>query len=250
VARRFGEKSVDGLIARLSSADDEIAHAIIDAMTTNETLFFRDRAPFELFTAFVLPRLLEARAESRSIRIWCAGCATGQEPYSIAMLLDEQARHLVGWRVEILGTDVSRAALELARAGDYNQFEVQRGLPVSMLLRYFNREGDRWKIASHLRARVEFRELNLVGDLSGLGTFDAIFCRNVLYYFDPSTKARVLARIAAACNPDGYLFLGSAETVLESDPHWRRHARHPTVFVRGETMVDQPAVRPRLVASR
>jgi chemotaxis protein methyltransferase CheR len=247
VARRFGAADVDALLGRLG--DEAIEQAIIDAMTTPETLFFRDRAPFELFASFVLPRLIERRSSQRQIRIWCAGCATGQEPYSIAMLIDEQARQLAGWRIDIVGTDVSRAALDVARTGAYNQFEVQRGLPVAMLLRYFTRDGDRWRVADHLRARIEFRELNLVTNFGGLGLFDVIFCRNVLYYFDVAAKEDTLARIAGACRPDGFLVLGAAETVLDQSPHWRRHGRHPSLFVRRE---DMPAttVRPRLVASR
>ena len=142
VARRFGEANVDRLIARLTAGDDEIARAVIDSMTTHETLFFRDRAPFDFLSGVVLPRLIDKRADERSIRVWCAGCATGQEPYSIAIIIDEHARALMGWRVEILATDVSRSAIEIARKGDYNQFEVQRGLPAPLLVRYFGRSGD------------------------------------------------------------------------------------------------------------
>lgn len=248
LARKLGEASVDALVKRLvEQREPAIGQAIVEALTTHETLFFRDRRPFEVFSRVVLPRLMETRGEQRSIRIWCAGCATGQEPYSLAMLLDEQARQLAGWRIEILATDISRAALETARAGAYNQFEVQRGLPVSMLLRNFNREGDSWRLAERLRTRVEFRELNLVDRFDAIGVFDVVFCRNVLIYFDEPTRHDVLHRIADVCRPDGFLLLGAAETVMEANSHWRRHARHPDLIVRRESNA-LPVMRPRLVS--
>ena len=249
LARKIGENNVEGLLRRFgANADAEIGQSIIEAMTTHETLFFRDRQPFELFSQVVLPQLMQARAAQRTIRIWCAGCATGQEPYSLAMLLDEQARSLAGWRIEILATDISRAALSVARAASYNQFEVQRGLPVSMLLRYFNREADRWRLVEHLRARVDFREVNLVTDFSSLGPFDVVFCRNVLIYFDAETRNDVLSRIAGVCRPDASLILGAAESIGELGNFWQVQKAHAGLITR------QPAAstrfpKPRLVSN-
>lgn len=210
--------------AKLSSLEDlaslvtsdprsDLAQAVAETMTINETSFFRDRSLFSAFTDVVLPGLIAARAERRRLRIWCAGCSSGQEPYSLAMLLDEQARKLSGWQVEILATDLSRSMIETARRGLYSQFEVQRGVPVTMLLRYFRREGEFWQISDHLRAKVAFRTQNLIAAPRDVGQFDAIFCRNVLIYFDVATKRRVLANLTEALAADGCLALGAAEAV-------------------------------------
>ncbi len=191
----------------------ELARTVAETLTINETSFFRDRGLFAAFAETVLPRLIAARQDKRRLRIWCAGCSTGQEPYSLAMVLDEQARKLAGWQVEILATDFSRAVVETARRGIYSQFEVQRGVPVAMLLRHFRREGEHWQISDHLRAKINFRAHNLVAGAREAGTFDAIFCRNVLIYFDVATKRRVLANLKGVLADDGYLALGAAEGV-------------------------------------
>ena len=191
----------------------ELARIVAETLTINETSFFRDRGLFAAFAETVLPGLMAARAEQRGLRIWCAGCSSGQEPYSLAMVLDEQARKLSGWRVEILATDLSRTVIETARRGSYSQFEVQRGVPVALLLRYFRRDGDLWQISDHLRAKTTFRAHNLVAGVPDLGPFDAIFCRNVLIYFDVATKQRVLASLHGSLADDGYLALGGAESV-------------------------------------
>jgi chemotaxis protein methyltransferase CheR len=212
---RVGLPDLGGLVKELlSGKNPELERDVVEAMTTNETFFFRDRLPFDNFRKFLLPSLLEARKDVRQIRIWCAACSTGQEPYSLAMLLDEEAHRLSGWSVDILGTDLSRAVIAAAREGVYTQFEMQRGLPISQLLRYFRQESDRWHINEHLRSRVRFEEFNLLSDYRELGRFDVIFCRNVLIYFDVPTKRDVLNRLAQILLPDGYLVLGSAETVV------------------------------------
>lgn len=214
IMQRAHLPDLGALVRRLiSDGDPELVREVVEAMTTNETFFFRDRTPFDSFRKLILPELLQARKDVRRIRIWCAACSTGQEPYSLAMLLDEEAQRLTGWNVDILATDLSRSVLETAREGIYTQFEVQRGLPISQLLRYFRQEGDRWHIHEHLRSRVRFEEFNLLSDFSSLGTFDVIFCRNVLIYFDVATKQNVLNRMARIVAPDGYLVLGGAETV-------------------------------------
>ncbi len=191
-----------------------LADAVVDAMTTNESLFFRDKNPFELLSSLVIPELLQRRPQSQTVRIWCAAASTGQEPYSIAMLLRENERLLGGRRVEIVATDISSEVLARAEEGIYNQFEVQRGLPVNYLLRYFTKSGDMWQIAPEIRAMVRFSRLNLLQPFGHLGTFDIVFCRNVLIYFDAPTKSDVIARISGVLAKDGYLFLGGAETVL------------------------------------
>lgn len=215
VARKNGHGDIDELVKALRLKQDEtLLRDITEAMTTNESFFFRDTSPFELLEKEILPKLLEARAASKSLRIWCAAASTGQEPYTIAMVLKEMAVKLQGWRIEILGTDISPAVLEKAKVGLYSQFEVQRGLPIQMLVKYFEQNGEMWQIDASLRGMIEYKELNLLKDLSSLGAFDIIFCRNVLIYFDRDTKAKVLESIWRLMPRDGALFLGGAETVL------------------------------------
>lgn len=194
--------------------DGPLARSVIDAIANNETYFFRDRAAFAQLRDVALPKLIEARAEARSLRIWCAACSTGQEPYSIAMLLDEHARKVAGWRVEILATDLSGRALEIARAGAYSQFEVQRGLPIAQLMRYFRQDGDRWKLNEFIRSAVTFRRFNLLDDFRRFGPFDMIVCRNVLIYFDVRRKSDIFDRMAPVLAADGFLVLGTAESPL------------------------------------
>jgi len=157
---------------------------------------------------------LKNRADRKSFRVWCAAASSGQEPYSLAITLLEAAQQLSGWRTEIVGTDISREILEKAKSGLYSQFEVQRGLPIQLLLKYFDKKDDMWQASSALRTMVQFKELNLLGDLQKLGKFDVVFCRNVLIYFDQETKGKVLEEISRMMPPDGILFLGGAETVL------------------------------------
>ncbi|NYZ15215.1 protein-glutamate O-methyltransferase [Azospirillum sp. RWY-5-1] len=215
VARKWNMKGLDELANTVRTRKDEaLLRDITEAMTTNESSFYRDSKPFDQFRQLVLPRLLETRASKRSIRIWSAACSSGQEAYSLAMLLlDEQAK-IAGWRIEIVGTDISAEMVERAKAGVYTQFEVQRGLPIQMLVKHFKQNGDKWQISQQIRQMASFREWNLLQDLSALGQFDVVFCRNVLIYFDQPTKTKVLESIARQMPPDGILYLGGAETVL------------------------------------
>lgn len=215
LARRRGLDSLEDLAEEVRRHRDErLLSEITEAMTTNETFFFRDNKPFDTFKSLVLPQLLEKRATQKSLRIWNAACSTGQEPYSIAMLLKEEAAKMAGWRVEIMATDISNEVLEKAKAGLYSQFEVQRGLPIQLLVKYFQQMGEMWQIDSSIRAMVKFQNKNLLEDLGSLGQFDVVFCRNVLIYFDQETKGQVLSQIHKIIASDGALFLGGAETVL------------------------------------
>ncbi|GAA3660628.1 protein-glutamate O-methyltransferase CheR [Nocardioides ginsengisoli] len=199
-------------VARLAF-DAEERRKVIDALTINETSWFRDHTPYQAFTDAMLPPLLNARAPQRRLRIWSAACSSGQEAYSIAMLLDQ---HLpAGWDYEIVATDISTQMLERVRAGRYSQVEVNRGLPATSLVRYFTRAGRDWEIAERLRERVTVKHLNLAAPYLGLGTFDVIWLRNVLIYFDAATKADILRRMLPMLAPDGYLLLGSSETTLD-----------------------------------
>jgi len=183
-------------------------------MTTNETLFFRDGRPFQQFADAILPRLIDARASRRRLRIWCAAASTGQEPYSIAMLIEEAGAKLAGWNIEILATDLSDDVLQRARSATYSQFEVQRGLPVQRLARFFRQHGTSWMLKEEVRRHVTFAKHNLLDDNRKLGQFDVVFCRNVLIYFDVEAKRRIIEQIATMLPSDGYLFLGGTETVL------------------------------------
>lgn len=215
VARRRGLESLEQLVRQLRLKPDELLiHEITEAMTINESFFFRDNLPFETLSKFVLPKLRTSRAGAKRLRIWSAACSTGQEPYSIAMLLDQQRPLWADWNIEIIATDLSSQAIAKAQAGLYSQFEVQRGLPIKNLMTYFEKSGDQWQISPQIRGMVKFRTFNLLHPLLVLGTFDVVFCRNVLIYFDAPTKAKVLEAIRRQLTPDGCLFLGAAETVL------------------------------------
>jgi chemotaxis protein methyltransferase CheR len=215
VARKHGLSSLAELVGKLkAAATAPLSVEVVEAMTTNESFFFRDKVPFEHFRLIILPALLAARAREKRIRIWCTACATGQEPYSLAMSLKSIGPALAGWRVEIVATDLSREVLAKAEAGIYNQFEVQRGLPIQSLVNFFSQVGEAWQIAQEIRAMVKFQPLNLLNDFSALGTFDLVFCRNVLIYFDQDTKIGVLNRIARQMPSDSFLILGAAETVV------------------------------------
>ena len=215
VSRRAGVAGLSGLIEKIRRpGNEQLVVDVVEAMATNDSLFFRDKIPFEHFRETILPVLLRARAERRRIRIWCAAASTGQEPYSLAMALKEMGPSLAGWRTEILATDFSLDVLEKAKAGIYSQFEVQRGLPIQMLVKYFTQTGDMWQVAPEIRAMVQFRPFNLLNDCAALGMFDVVFCRNVLIYFDAQTKTEVLDRVARVITADGYLVLGAAESVL------------------------------------
>jgi chemotaxis protein methyltransferase CheR len=213
LARRFGLPGIPELVQKMRGGAEALTSEVVEAMTTNETFFFRDKIPFDHLRDTILPELMQARASRRTLRIWCAASSTGQEPYSIAMCVKEFTA-LSGWRVEIVATDLSRAVLEKSRAGIFSQFEVQRGLPIQMLVKYFTQIGELWQLNADIRAMVQHRQLNLLQDFSHLGTFDVIFCRNVLIYFDQGAKASIFDRLARMMEPDGVLALGAAESVV------------------------------------
>jgi chemotaxis protein methyltransferase CheR len=214
LARRVGLAGIPELVAKIKSGSEPLTVEAVEAMTTNETFFFRDKLPFDHLRETILPSLLPARASRRSLRIWCAASSTGQEPYSIAMCLKEFGSALAGWRVEILATDLSQAVLEKSKAGIFSQFEVQRGLPIQMLVKYFTQTGELWQLNADIRGMVQHRQLNLLQDFSHLGMFDLIFCRNVLIYFDQETKVGIFDRLGKVLESDGILALGAAESVV------------------------------------
>jgi chemotaxis protein methyltransferase CheR len=212
VARRYGFRKTDQLLAELPHAREELCHAVTEAMMTNESSFFRDKAVFDHFRGIILPSLLSARAKSRHLRIWCAAASTGQEPYSLAMILDE-AKIASDWHIELMATDLCSDAIARAVEGRYSPFEAQRGLSAQTLLRYFAQDGDRWRISERLRRMVSFRTFNLLDSYGWLGEIDIIFCRNALLYFEPGAKRACLEKLSGALAYDGYLLLGASETM-------------------------------------
>jgi chemotaxis protein methyltransferase CheR len=223
LARKAGLAGIDELVQQIKNGSAAIASDVVEAMTTNETFFFRDKVPFDHLREMIIPELLQARASKRSLRIWCAAASTGQEPYSIAMCLKEMGAALAGWRIEIIGTDISQQVLEKSKAGIYSQFEVQRGLPIQLLVKYFKQSGEMWQINPDIRSMIQYRPLNLLQDFSSLGKFDLIFCRNVLIYFDQEMKTSIFNRLAKTMEPDGFLALGAAETVVGLTDAFKPH---------------------------
>lgn len=234
LAKEAGHETVDGFLRSLVGKPYNGVHArIVEAMTTNETSFFRDIHPFEALAKSLLPELAKARSATRTIRVWCAAASTGQEPYSLAMLIKERVPQLAGYRIEIVATDINNEVLARAKSGRYRQHEVNRGLPAPMLFKHFTREDNDWVIKPYLREMVDFRNLNLIQPWTGLPSqFDIVFIRNVLIYFDVPTKKKILGRIKALLPKDGLLFLGGAETTLNLDDGFSRGQEHNASFYR------------------
>jgi chemotaxis protein methyltransferase CheR len=215
IARKEGFAGLEELVGQIRQRRDErLIAQIVDALTTNETFFFRDKTPFDLLKDRILPELMAKRGRGAKLRVWCAAASTGQEPYSIAITFQEQKAIGKAGDCEIIGTDISERVLDRAKSGLYTQFEVQRGLPITQLVKYFDKAEDQWRIKDNLRTSIRFQKHNLLDDFRSFGKFDIVFCRNVLIYFDPPTKRQVLDRIAQITADDGYLLLGAAETVL------------------------------------
>ena len=215
VVRRRRLGGLPDLVAAIrANRDEALVKEVTEVMTTNESFFFRDNRPFDQFREVVLPQLKEARASKKRIRIWSAACSSGQEPYSLAIVIKEMAPEFSDWNIEIVGTDISEEILKKARDGIYSQFEVQRGLPIQLLMKYFHQVETGWELDESIRDMVQYRYFNLLDGMTALGTFDVVYCRNVLIYFDHPTKADVLERIRKQMADDGILYLGGAETVL------------------------------------
>jgi chemotaxis protein methyltransferase CheR len=223
VARQAQLGSVSDLVGRLRAGPDNgLAGRVVEAMVTTETSFFRDLHPFETLWTTILPDLIRRRQDERRLVIWFAACSTGQEPYSVALLIREHFPGLLGWRLELLATDLSADVLVRARAGRYTQIEVNRGLPAALLVKYFRQHGATWELSSDVRRMVEFRELNLTRPWPALPRADVVFLRNVMIYFDAETKKSILDRVARVLRPDGYLLLGGAETTFNLSDSFRR----------------------------
>ena len=231
VAHKYGHATLDALIGALRlTPRGQMLTDVVEAMTTNESFFFRDGKPFDMFRNKFLPEILARNAATKSLRIWCAAASTGQEPYSLAMLLTEEAKKLEGWTIQNLATDISNEALERARSGIYTHFEVQRGLAIQRLIKFFEKQGELWQIKPEIRNMVQYRQFNLLHDPRPFGRFDVVFCRNVLIYFDQPTKTRVLDSIATVMDKEAVLLLGGAETVFGISDVFKPVADHFGVY--------------------
>jgi chemotaxis protein methyltransferase CheR len=243
VARKWGFESLETMTMALRGVPkNDLVKDVVEAMTTNETSFYRDSKPFDQFRDIVLPHLLKTRAAQKRFRIWCAASSTGQEPYSLAMLLKENAAKLPGWNYEIIATDIDTNVIETAKKGEYSQFEVQRGLPIQMLMKYFEQKGERWCLKQEIKSMVQYKYFNLLESMAVLGRFDVVFCRNVLIYFDRETKAKVLQNISGLLPDDGFLFLGGAETVLGITEAFKALENSRGIYVKPNSPVTAPAL--------
>lgn len=240
VARKWGYANLETLTMNLRGVPSpDLLKDVIEAMTTNETSFFRDNKPFDQFRDVLLPHLMKTRPGKR-VRIWCAASSTGQEPYSLCMLIKEMGAKLAGWNFEIIATDISTEVLESAKKGEYSQFEVQRGLPIQMLMKYFEQKADRWCLKPEIKSMVQYKYFNLLEPMAPLGKFDIIFCRNVLIYFDRETKAKVMQNMSTLIPDDGFLLLGGAETVLGITDSFKPLENTRGIYVKPNSPVTPP----------
>jgi chemotaxis protein methyltransferase CheR len=231
LAKRHGFASLQAMVGQLRAQPQNGIHwDVVEAMTTNETYFFRDVHPFEALKKNVLPELIKKRASVRQLNIWCAAASSGQEVYTILMLLKENFPALASWKVNFIASDISKEMLDRCREGCYSQLEVNRGLPAPLLIKYFQKIGTEWIIKDDLRKMVELRQINLAETWSGLPPLDIVFMRNVLIYFDLQTKQNIFGKLSKLLKSDGYLFLGGAETTMGIDDHFMRVALDKTSY--------------------
>lgn len=224
--RKLNVKSTEELIQKMRYGPTAIPYtqAVIEAMTTNETSFFRDQHPFDALKETIIPELLKRRIDSKTINIWCAAASSGQEPYTIAMVIRENFGHLLatGWKINIVATDINAEMIARCKAGRFTQLEINRGLPAALMVKYFKKHGMEWEIDDSLKKMIDFRECNLCTDWTNLNHLDVVFMRNVLIYFSLETKRQILARVRRSMRADGYLFMGGAETTLNIDDAYDR----------------------------
>lgn len=236
IAKKWELDGLTGLAGKLRmSPDPALLKEVVEAMTTNETSFFRDNTPFDHFKKVMLPYILEKRAPTKRLRIWCAACSSGQEPYSLAMILKDHAAQLAGWNIEILATDLDENIMDQARAGIYTQFEVQRGLPINYLVQHFEQKDEKWHIKDDIKNMITIKKQNLLQNFIERGPFDIVFCRNVLIYFDVPTKADIMGRIHGVLAQDGFMVLGGAETVLGISDKFKPISEHRGLYLRDDT---------------
>ncbi len=225
IVKETGVKSISELVSQLKTGSNkDLRRQVIEAMTTNETSFFRDGEPFEVLQEDILPELIEKRSHKKELRIWCAAASTGQEPYTLAMVIRDNFPDLAKWKLDIIATDINLEVLEQAKKGIYNSVEMKRGLTPEQVSRHFSQVGNSWQISNDLRSMIQFKPMNLIHTWPHIGMFDLVFIRNVLIYFNVECKKDILAKIRGVLLPDGYLFLGTAETTINLDPAYERRS--------------------------
>jgi chemotaxis protein methyltransferase CheR len=240
LVRQEGLPTIEHLVAKMRERPDSPLHSrVVEAMTINETSFFRDVNPFEVCKKHVFPALQKVRGQQRTLNIWSAACSTGQEPYSLAMIVRDVFPDLAQWRLRIHATDLSSHVLEKAKRGKFTQLEVNRGLPAPMLVKNFVQDGTEWAVKPEVRSLVEFRQMNLSAPWQGLPQMDVVFMRNVLIYFDVETKKRLLGYLRDVLRPDGYLFLGAAETTFNIDGTFEAIEQNRTTYYRRASSVKE-----------
>jgi chemotaxis protein methyltransferase CheR len=233
IVQREGFDSLSAMVAQLRLRPMNGLHwQVVEAMTTNETYFFRDVQPFEILRKSVLPELIKKRAAERQLNFWCAAASSGQEPYTVMIILREHFPELSQWKVNFIASDISKEMIERCREGCYSQLEVSRGLPAPLLVKYFHKIGAQWRVHDHLRGAIDFRQINLVEAWPLMPHMDIVFIRNVLIYFDLQTKKNIMARLNKLLRPDGCLFLGGAETTLNVDDSFQRIQIDKTAYYR------------------
>ncbi len=243
IFRERGISNVDQLVCLLAMPQEtQLAQDVVEALLNNETYFFRDKPTFDQLPDDILPKLAERRRDNRQLRIWCAGCSTGQEAYSMAIQIADQGARWDGWKIDILGTDVSQKAITAARSGMFSQFEVQRGLSVSQMLQHFDETPHGWQIHREMRNAVRFMQHNVLDAPTTTSRFDLILCSNVLLYFSPPTREKVFARLQNALAPDGFLMLGAGETVVGQTERFTPSACRASIY---EPVQQNTAVRHR-----
>ncbi|MXP37081.1 protein-glutamate O-methyltransferase CheR [Erythromicrobium ramosum] len=235
IFRAHGISNVDQLVCLLAAPPGgpetpDLSQEVVEALLNNETYFFRDKPTFDQLPGEILPEIAHRRRDMRRLSIWSAGCSTGQEVYSLAMLFNEQAERWQGWTIDILGTDVSHRAINAARSGCYSQFEVQRGLGVTQMLRHFDETARGWQVREDVRCKVRFHQHNILGAFPGRMPFDLVLCRNVLLYFDRQVRTQAFARLSSAVMPDGFLMLGAGETAVGQTDRFVPSARRASFF--------------------
>ncbi len=250
VARRVGVASITELVAKLRTnptINSEVGSMVAEAMTTNETYFFRDVKPFDVLKSELLPKVIERKGADRTLNIWSAACSSGQESYSIAMVIKEHFPALSSWRIRIIGTDISRAMVERTKEGIFSQIEINRGLPAPLLVKYFTKSGSEWKIKPDLTSMVDASVMNLAGNWPMLPRMDIVFLRNVLIYFDLQTKRSILEKVNRVLVPGGALLLGGSETTMNVSNDYDRITSGNTFYYKSKG-VPQPATGPTQVA--
>ena len=246
IFRERGISNVDQLVCLLANpGESKLANEVVEALLNNETYFFRDHAYFATLAHQVLPELIRERAATRRLTIWSAGCSTGQEVLSLAMMFAEQPARWAGWRIDILGTDISGKAIATARGGLYTQFEIQRGISVAQMLNFFSETSGGWQASDRIRGMTRFQQHNVLDPVPSPARFDLVLCRNVMLYFDIATRQRVFDRVSGALAPDGWLMLGAGETVVGQTDRFEPAACGSALYRRSDPV---GAARPRSLA--